>query len=278
MSVFKELGGGHITEPVNVFASQSFEWTSGSSAIDGFSINLAKDPNVDYTVYPIGTGDLGGQTNGGLYAYPLFKSLKQVFYDISSSSTQEQFYPSHSLFVWNIGNNYVGDRIRENSFKIEITGVSDYIKDDGQGRLKLNGTGTVVGNVFYDFGLATVQRNVTASADLISADGISIQSGAVVTTTYQSTIRIQEHTVSCVISPSEYNKTFNPSAFNTISSGSDQTYNNYISSGSVLPFISSIGLYNDQNELLAVAKLSNPIVRTRFTDQTFVIKFDESEK
>jgi|TARA_Y100001963_G_scaffold52757_1_gene73938 hypothetical protein len=276
MSVFKNLGGGHAIEPVNVFASQSFEWTSGSSALDGFSINLAKDPTVDYTVYPIGTGDLGGQTNGGLYSYPLFKSLVQVFYDISSSSTQEQFYPSHSLFVWNVGNNYVGNKIRENSFKVEFSGSSNTIEDDGKGRLKLNKTGSVVGNVFYDFGLATVQRNVTASnASLISADGVSIQSASVVTTTYQSTINIHEHTVACVVSPSEYNNTVNPSAFSTISSGSNQTYNNYINSGSVQPFISSIGLYNDQNELLAVAKLSNPILRTRFTDQTFVVKFDE---
>ena len=32
---------------------------------------------------------------------------------------------------------------------------------------------------------------------------------------------------------------------------------------------------NNSNELLAVGKLSKPIVRTKYTDQTFVVKFDE---
>jgi hypothetical protein len=58
-------------------------------------------------------------------------------------------------------------------------------------------------------------------------------------------------------------------------SGSTQTYNNYINSGSAEPYITSIGLYNDQNELLATAKLSAPLTRMKYTDQTFVIKFDE---
>ena len=34
-------------------------------------------------------------------------------------------------------------------------------------------------------------------------------------------------------------------------------------------------IYNDLNELLVVGKLSKPITRTKYSDQTFVIKFDE---
>jgi hypothetical protein len=40
------------------------------------------------------------------------------------------------------------------------------------------------------------------------------------------------------------------------------------------PYITTLGLYNSNNELLAVAKVSNPIQRTNDIAQTFVIKFD----
>jgi hypothetical protein len=119
--------------------------------------------------------------------------------------------------------------------------------------------------------LACVQRDSGAGTNSISASGMAIQNGGVVTTTFNSTLTIYEHTVVCKIEPSEYNYTLNP----TTISGSTQTYNNYISSGSANPYITSIGLYNAQNELLATAKLSGPLTRTKYTDQTFIIKFDE---
>jgi hypothetical protein len=45
-------------------------------------------------------------------------------------------------------------------------------------------------------------------------------------------------------------------------------------SQSLYPYITTIGLYNPDNELVAVAKVSNPIQRTDYSVQTFVVKFD----
>jgi hypothetical protein len=45
-------------------------------------------------------------------------------------------------------------------------------------------------------------------------------------------------------------------------------------SQSLYPYVTTIGLYNQDNELMAVAKLSNPIQRTDYSVQTFVVKFD----
>ena len=186
-----------------------------------------------------------------------------------------EYFPSGSMFVWSIGSNYIGEGIKPDTFKIQIDGNSDNIQDDGNAKLRINKTGSVVGNIFYNHGLAAVQRNITASAaSLISSDGISIQNAAGVTSSFQSIVNIYEHTIICQIGPSEYNTTFNPTSFETTTAGTS-SFNADMVSGSVVPMITTIGLYNNFNELLAVAKLSKPITRTKYTDQTFVIKFDE---
>lgn len=40
------------------------------------------------------------------------------------------------------------------------------------------------------------------------------------------------------------------------------------------PYITTIGLYNDEFELLAVGKLAKPIQTSRTTDMTFLINID----
>jgi hypothetical protein len=332
----------------------------------------------------------------------------QVFslYETSPDSTSylDNFYPNDDIYVWNIGNGYVGSHIKPNSFKITIDGISNYIQDDGSSNLRLNGTGSIVGNVFYDHGIAVVKKGdilistsdnllrnpnfddasvwsqgsgwsigsgvathtTTLAGDLsqvptealvplqeyevtydiinrtvggvffkignpftptpntgsgtanvsdgtytetviastsgttvgfrstgsfegdvdnvslttsvsssnISEDGIAILSGSQVNTTFQSSVTIYEHNVTCVLTPMDCTTTVNPTAFQTSSQGT--TYNNGILSGSgEVPYVKTVGLFNDYNELLAVAKVSAPITRQKHTDQTFLIKFDE---
>ena len=184
------------------------------------------------------------------------------------------FYPSGSMFVWNIPSNEMGEGIKRDTFKIELDAHTLNVQDDGDGKLRLNGTGSAIGNIFYEQGIATVQQNMTASTHLISEDGISITGSAGVTSSFRSTVNIYEHRIGCKIKPSEFNTTFNPTTFHSASSGTG-SYSDQMFSGSTLPYVTTVGLYNDVNELLAVAKLSHPIIRTKYTDQTFVIKFDE---
>ena len=294
MAVFKQIGGGnHTVEPFEVNYSQSFAWTSGSTSQSGsgFSINLVDEPPTNYPFST--TQSLGGVTDGGFNSYPMFNSIKKYFYIGETGSSAENiygFYPSGSMFVWNIGSNYTGDGIKPDTFKIELiatTSSATYIQDDGNGKLRINKTGAVVGNVFYKQGIAVVQRNITASVDAtdgtfdstISTDGLSISASAILTSSFQSMIDIYEHRIACRIEPSEYNVTFNPTSLSSPSDAAklagSASYSDHMLSGSVLPYITTIGLYNDSNEMLAVAKLSKPITRTRHSNQTFVVRFDE---
>jgi hypothetical protein len=269
MAVFKDIGGGHTLEKIAVNTLYTFEWISGSSNFDGFSVNLAEDPTVVYPSYPYGTDDMGVATDNDTFSYPLFNSVKNWYFEADIYD----FYPSHSMFIVDIGSQYFGDYVEKGSFKLELTGNSDFIKDDSDGNLRINGTGDVVGTIFYDSGLAAIQRNFTASANLISSDGIAIQGGSTVTTNFSSSMDIYEHTVVCNAVPADFNRTINVSS--TITGSDSKSYYQHIYSGSAFPYVTTIGLYNDLNELLVVAKLSSPITRTKYSDQTFIIKFDE---
>jgi hypothetical protein len=89
---------------------------------------------------------------------------------------------------------------------------------------------------------------------------------------------IYENEVRCVIKESEFNLSYNP----TLVSGSYISGSlKYFATGSILPsgsyftpYVTTLGLYNDNNELLAVAKFSKPMLISPDTDMTFVVKYD----
>ena len=41
------------------------------------------------------------------------------------------------------------------------------------------------------------------------------------------------------------------------------------------PYISTLGLYNDQLELLAIAKLAQPLKKPQDSDLTFIVRMDK---
>ena len=51
-------------------------------------------------------------------------------------------------------------------------------------------------------------------------------------------------------------------------------YSNFVTHSAFNPYITSIGLYNDEKELLAVGKLSRPIKKPKEYDISFTVRFD----
>jgi len=88
---------------------------------------------------------------------------------------------------------------------------------------------------------------------------------------------VYENEVRCVVKESEFNLSYNPTLVNNYSSGSLKSFatGSTLPSGSYFtPYATTIGLYNDDNELLAVAKFGKPILMSPYTDMTFVVKYD----
>ena len=74
----------------------------------------------------------------------------------------------------------------------------------------------------------------------------------------------------CRINSGEFNVTQNHSALVEDNS----QYLNYLTGSNFSPYITTIGLYDSLGQLLAIAKLGQPIKASSETDTTFVIRFD----
>jgi len=81
---------------------------------------------------------------------------------------------------------------------------------------------------------------------------------------------IYEQEVRCKVGENDFNMTQNPT-ISTDNSGSLRAF----ATGSIFsPYVTTIGLYNNRSELLAVAKLAQPIPLSSTTDTVFVVKYD----
>jgi hypothetical protein len=75
----------------------------------------------------------------------------------------------------------------------------------------------------------------------------------------------------CTIRESEFNFSQNPS----IISGSNGELYNFATQPYFDPYITTVGLYNENQDLLAVAKLSQPLPSSRTTDTNIIIRMDK---
>lgn len=134
--------------------------------------------------------------------------------------------------------------------------------------------------------------NITDPGSEVSVDGIKIVSGSGITLNYESSLELEQHQINIRLGPEDYNHSiFNPSTKRGLtatgsvtqsfidagvptSSANTWTINKLMGTDIIKPYITTIGLYNDQYELLGIAKLSTPIQRTFDTEQIFIIRFD----
>ena len=123
-----------------------------------------------------------------------------------------------------------------------------------------------VGNVFHRNGFITFTHPgyVVSKTDL--PDGLgNIQ--------FQGSHLIYENEYQCTVDEHEFNDTLNISARKIKSKDSDELAD--FATGSLFkPYITTIGLYNENNELLVVGKLGQPVRASDETDTTFVVRWD----
>jgi hypothetical protein len=90
---------------------------------------------------------------------------------------------------------------------------------------------------------------------------------------FQGSHQIYENEYQCTVEEHEFNYTTNISARKLKSINEDEMAG-FQTSSMFQPYITTIGLYNKENELLVVGKTAQPI-RTSFeTDTTFILRWD----
>jgi len=191
--------------------------------------------------------------------------------------------PTHSIGIISIPSKLYGDYIQPQSFLLKHN-TSGSIKDDGEGRLLWAPNGSsnynyILGNIVYQHGIITISNkpDVTYGEALYNL-GIyqnetlinSFISSSEVTCSFSSSYELFETQYKCTLTENEFNYSLNP----TTISGSQGNLYPYLTGSYFDPYITTIGLYNSDYELLAVGKLAKPLPTSRTTDTTILINID----
>ncbi len=228
------------------------------------------------------------------------------YFDYNNSPYIIKNYPTGAneiIRVFSVDKNVYGNKILPNSFNISSSGL--LVRDDGYGNLYGSTNGAVssyinlgyitinyfetqalpagvthIGNIFYAHGLAVITNQSFMSALNIPLDND-------IKLNFQNEHIIYENEIRCIVRESDFSLTYNPTILKYggeyITSGSsgyiltgsaDYTVENFATSSDFQPYVTSIGLYNDNNDLLMVAKLAKPIVLSSDTDMTFIVRYD----
>lgn len=186
------------------------------------------------------------------------RAYSRNFIDIDKIDLVTRSLNDTGIRVVNIPVKMFGEEIKPNSFLLESSSIK--IIDDGNYNLYISGTSprSVVGNIFYQHGhIVITSQSYTSSLDAFDIS-------------FQSVHEIYENEVYCTALESEFNYTTNPSAYHSDSIH----YIPIFSSSLTKPVITEIGLYNNENELLVIAKLPRAYKQDEVLDTTFLIRYD----
>ncbi len=274
-----------ITRPIKVYK----EWTLDENDI--FPI-FGENPNNTFI-------DVDSDAKSqGFNKKVIYESIKAQFYTNpatasalfevglrkSYASTDERVLENEMAII-SIPQRYYGEGIKVGTVILEDETLSRTYRDDGYSNLLDSGS-NIKGNIFYDRGLVVVTKDVISGSVLNQF-----------TLNYRSTKTIYENEIFISVLENEFNVSQNPSAvdFNgsdygkiklhTITSSLDPTKTagfadyEYSSSldrtGSYLaPYITTMRLYDDDLNMVAVAKLPQPIKSLPDYPVNFIIRFD----
>lgn len=275
-----------ITRPIKVYK----EWILDEN--DVFPI-FAENPNN--TLIDVNIDD----KSYGIIKKVLYESIKAQFYTNSATSslitevglrksytsTNERNL-SNEFAVIPIPQIYYGEGIKVNSVRLEDEQTGKIYIDDGYSNLIDSGS-NVAGNIFYDRGLIILTRDVVSGSVLSQY-----------TLDFRSTKTIYENEILLTVLESEFNVSQNPTAVDYDADGTfgkiklhniksevnplvfsgfgEYDYSSSLdTTGSYLaPYITTIALYDNELNMVAVAKLPQPIKSMPDYPLNFIVRFD----
>ena len=230
-----------------------------------------------------------------------------------SQKTNNPTLPTH-VGVISIPSKLFGDYIQPNSFIIETAISGSIKDDGDGRLLWKHVTGfnnsfeATVGNIIYEHGIITLFDDFTTYVNskygktsygtgvydqipgtLPRLDSIiPFINSSNVTMSFSSSFKIYETQYQCTINENEFNYTLNPSAItgnqitkkfsgsnivneNTASIGKPQ---DFVTSSYFSPYFTTVGLYDQDYQLLAVGKLAQPLQSSPITDTTILVNMD----
>ncbi len=219
-----------------------------------------------------------------------------------------------TIGIFSIPSNLFGEYIKPGSFSLETpyaTITDDSLGNLTLDSSYLDMENAHVGNIIYEHGIAILDKSAFEEIDVygIATYGISIYGGVFgsffgtnnVTCSFESTVTIYESQYKCTIRQNEFNFSQNPTVLGPPDNGYDVSYYNdsltysddalydgldpcnrvlnssiysWATSSYFTPYITTVGLYNNNKELLAVAKLAQPLPISAVTDTNIIVNLD----
>tara|TARA_R110000851_G_scaffold145168_4_gene284571 strand:+ start:1028 stop:2722 length:1695 start_codon:yes stop_codon:yes gene_type:complete len=257
-SLPKEMYGTHL-EPLSISITPDL---SGGSDSLGSLDNYVSNNYV---------------TNLGVDSIASLDNLYTENVDFLFGSTESTCALSDNDYILNEGT-YVnetpagGGEFLDNSTVTPERNCNEII-DDGEGRLylKYSTPRVYVGNAIYTHGQLII-------TDVNIAHYYNTYLNAVLK--WKSNLPIYTHNYHCRLKNSEFNYTLNRTTLEKENNSINGKFNTkgkvagFITGSDYSPYISTVGLYNDSNQLIAVGKLGRPTPKSLETDMSIIVKLD----
>ena len=268
-----------VVRPFKVYK----EWASNEGTITPLYGTLQTD------LYDVDTDDTNSD---GTSKRTLYDSIKSQFYLNPATSSiltevgKRKSYAStdervigDTIGVIAIPQQKYGEGLKMGSVELQYGTIT--VTDDSNSNL-IDSASNHKGNVYYDRGLIVLTKDIVEDTTIESFE-----------LSYRSTMTIYENEVFLSVNESEFNVSQNPSAYDgtnkiklkTIQSTIEPTkfggFGEYDYSSSVdttgsylAPFITTIGLYDNELNMVAVCKLPKPIKSLPDYPLNFIVRFD----
>jgi hypothetical protein len=319
--MFKNLDSSDVS--IQAFkAHKNFTFTNNDS---GSGVYLVKARSGSQYNYISSSDAITTVDTYNFFGLPTWHMINQSYYtDHATSSlspTKGIRELNTSASVISVAREVFGEEIKPGTLDLSLTigSTSFTIKDDEDGNLydnahsasfaayksssfdrgqgvAANGSGSDVGNIFYNRGLIVLTDTGSYTNDLSEF-----------TLKYKSTQTIYEHEYRVTAKPNEFNTSTNisltadRSGSITILSGAVSASNYFppshlptgqgtgsyatvynaateslslVTGSEFSPFVTNVGLYDQFGQLLAHAKMAKPIKLSKEIDTTFVVRFD----
>ena len=268
-----------VVRPFKVYK----EWAVDEGTITPLYGTLQTD------LYDVDTDDTNSD---GTSKRTLYDSIKSQFYLNPATSSiltevgKRKSYASidervigDTIGVISIPQQKYGEGLKIGSVELQYGAIT--VTDDSNSNL-IDSASNHKGNVYYDRGLIVLTKDIVEDTTIESFE-----------LSYRSTMTIYENEVFLSVNENEFNISQNPSAYDgtnkiklkTIQSTIEPTkfggFGEYDYSSSVdttgsylAPFITTIGLYDNELNMVAVCKLPKPIKSLPDYPLNFIVRFD----
>jgi hypothetical protein len=284
-------------------ANHIFDITVGydeTSALSGSGVQNAKKINL-YNQYAQVLLGYTSSANDGVRKFERDLSLdeqgsmKEVFFiNFSRLITKDQIKKGSFALSLGTGSTFADpfndvDLVLQDHEATETSGFSSQNPGGEYGSLFTSsvniGPSSSVGNIFYQAGIAVVTASVFGPSVLVDAAGHNISgvltssaiSGAcdalrhrIQNLTFNNTTEINSKIYFCRVPSNKFNYSANP----TYISGAAIRVKNLDENANPIAYITTIGLYSTSGELLATAKLSEPLRKDPTNELLLRVRLD----